>query len=211
MYKKLILIITLALTLSLPVEAAVTNPHPLYNPSRSLGSYLIEMEPVSFEQSTNDNKTDKILLLEQAISENLGIVTMPSISYIYEVDEPFFGFTDFQNSKIIINSAKASTAPAVVETLAHELRHWYQNEHINDQTEYGQQVRDNYNDYVNALTEDFNSYNSQFVETDARGYAYTVVRLYNELLASNTAVVPNLHKDPVTSQTRLTSNYLRRY
>lgn len=65
----------------------------------------------------------------------------------------------------------------VVQTIAHEVRHTYQIVHMNDGTEYGNQVFAAYYGYT-PYYNDINAYLTNFLETDATSYGASYADKY---------------------------------
>ena len=58
----------------------------------------------------------------------------------------------------------------IVDTIAHEVRHRYQEEHLYDDTKYGENVRQGLRTYIVSKS-DLEAFNKQFIEQDAITYA----------------------------------------
>ena len=73
-----------------------------------------------------------------------------------------------------INSINASSEGLSIEqylvkVMAHEVRHIYQDEHMNDDTDYGRACKAGNQNYI-SYEKDFSAYQKQFLEVDADSY-----------------------------------------
>ena len=65
--------------------------------------------------------------------------------------------------------------------MAHEIRHDYQYEHMNDDSDYGRAVKTNKQNYVSYYI-DLEAYTNQFIEQDATDYADSYTEKYFNLV-----------------------------
>ena len=111
-----------------------------------------------------------ITKLTQEISKDLALQTTPKL-YFYNAPEwpvmaSYYDGLDY----IYVNLGTLTSKEITIRAMAHEVRHDYQYEHMNDDTEYGRAVKANKQNYISYYT-DLDSYYNQFVEKDAEEYA----------------------------------------
>ena len=173
-----ILTATLALS-SVTVQAAsVENGNPSYNYDMNLSDYFMFFEENTFESLSNEQKTGAVILLNQALCENLGVKHMYDIYYVYDEYDNIYGLCDYEKQCIVLNMAHITDRSMLVSTLAHECRHVYQNEHRYDNNEYGLAVNANRMSYYRNGQEYFD----QFIEQDARLYEKHALLYYMQCL-----------------------------
>lgn len=118
-----------------------------------------------------------ITKLTQEISKDLALQTTPKL-YFYNAPEwpvmaSYYDGLDY----IYVNLGTLTSKEITVRALAHEVRHDYQYEHMNDDTEYGRAVKANKQNYISYYT-DINGYYNQFTEVDATKYAQVYTERY---------------------------------
>ena len=88
----------------------------------------------------------------------------------------------------------------VVRTIAHEVRHIYQSEHRNDDTDYGRKCSNGFNNYISYI-QDEAQYEATFLEKDADAFGADYAnKFFNcNKKASNKQLIANDGKifDPV--------------
>ena len=87
----------------------------------------------------------------------------------------------------------------LVETLAHEARHSYQVQHMNDGTEYAKNVTDSFNNYVNIM-QSVDGYKANFVEADARDYGAKFANAYLTGAATKTLKIGSVEKTNIIAK-----------
>lgn len=135
---------------------------------------------------TQEQKQKTLTRLVDKISKDMGINTTPNL-YFYSCKEWYVvaSYYDGLNYIYINTSAFDDTTEAdalgltldqyIVKTLAHEIRHDYQYEHMFDDTEYGKAVKANKDNYIPSYNE---NYQTQFIEQDAEQYAIDYMNKY---------------------------------
>lgn len=161
--KRLSAIIFLLLFLSLPLTAQAKD-------------YSKSLNTVEFSTLSNKDMEDTINSLVSKISRELALPYTPRVS-CYEDDwavlahntlYPIGGY----GPKICVNLRPFKTDPNtnIVFTVAHEVRHSYQYEHQQDDSDYGRACHEGINNY-NSWYEDIGAYYGQWLEQDANEYA----------------------------------------
>lgn len=141
-----------------------------------------------FSTLSEQDKQDTITSLVSTISKDLGLTSTPRL-YFYNCAEwaVAAGYYDGLDYIYVNMSTFADHADAdafgetigyhVVKIIAHEMRHDFQYEHMNDDSEYGRAVKANKENYMSYFN-DYNAYNSQFIEVDAEDYAVNYANKY---------------------------------
>lgn len=130
-----------------------------------------------FSDLSEQARKDYITNLTEQISKDLGIQTTPKL-YFYSCEEwpviaSYYDCIDY----IYVNLGNINSYEDAVNTMAHEIRHDYQYEHINDDSDYGRTVKTNKQNYVSYYN-DLEAYNNQFIEQDAKDYADSYTKKY---------------------------------
>lgn len=118
-----------------------------------------------------------ITKLTQEISKDLALQTTPKL-YFYNAPEwpvmaSYYDGLDY----IYVNLGTLTSKEITVKAIAHEMRHDYQYEHMNDDTEYGRAVKANKQNYI-SFYDNLDGYYSQFTEVDATEYAQVYMERY---------------------------------
>ena len=118
-----------------------------------------------------DERKEAVAKLDDSVAKDLGLENQPDVKY-YQSDEPgdFGGFSASENA-IYINANNMDDATETADTIAHESRHCWQHELADKlDTPEAQLFRENFADYIRP-EDDYEDYQSQPVEADAREYA----------------------------------------
>lgn len=164
--KRLSFIIILLLFLSLPITAQAKD-------------YSKSLKTVSFSTLSDKDMEDTINSLVKKISRELALPYTPRVS-CYEDDWAVLA----HNTRIPIGDVgpiicvnlrlfKENTTDSsyqIVHTIAHEVRHSYQYEHQNDDSDYGRNCYQGIHNYT-AWYKDLEAYYGQWLEQDANEYA----------------------------------------
>jgi hypothetical protein len=171
--KKLSAIIFLLLFLSLPITAQAKD-------------YSKSLKTVSFSTLSDKDMEDTINSLVSKISGELALPYTPRVS-CYEYDwavlahNTLYPIGDYGPTICVnLRPFKADTensSQQIVQTIAHEVRHSYQYEHQNDDSDYGRNCYQGIHNY-NAWYEDIGAYYIQWLEQDANDYATQYVERY---------------------------------
>lgn len=134
-----------------------------------------------FSDLSEKAKKDYITNLTEQISKDLGIQTVSKL-YFYNCSEwcviaSYYDCIDY----IYVNLGNIDSYEDAVNTMAHEIRHDYQYEHMNDDSDYGRAVKANKQNYVSYYN-DLEAYNNQFIEQDAKDYADSYIKKYFNLV-----------------------------
>lgn len=114
---------------------------------------------------SDEAKKSTIDDVAQIISNDLDIYDTPEIIYV-NGDINNYGGYDIETNTIQINIKHLNDPDEILNTLAHEMRHAFQNQCA----EPGSQMYNSLNNYINP-NDDFYAYESQLCEVDAREYA----------------------------------------
>lgn len=171
--KRLSIIICLTLFLVLPLNVQAKD-------------YAESLKTVSFSTLSDEDMEDTINSLVSQISRELELPYTPRVS-CYEYDwaviahNTLYPIGDY-GPTICVNLRPFKTDPTIniVFIIAHEVRHSYQYEHQNDDSDYGRACYKGLHNY-NAWYEDTGAYYSQWLEQDANEYAMQYVERYFKL------------------------------
>ena len=132
--------------------------------------FSVPVEAKEFPELSQEAKEKYITNLTEQVSKDLGIQTTPKL-YFYSCKEwpviaSYYDGLDY----IYVNLGALTSKEETVRAIAHEMRHDYQYEHMNDDTEYGRAVKANKKNYISYYN-DIDGYYNQFVEKDAEEFA----------------------------------------
>lgn len=127
-----------------------------------------------FPNLSQEAKEKYITNLTERISKELDLQTTPKL-YFYNSSEwaVIASYYDGLNY-IYVNLGAITSYEEATRVMAHEIRHDYQYEHMNDNTEYGRALRANQQNYI-SYYEDLDGYKNQFIEKDAEEFAANYV------------------------------------
>ncbi len=151
-----------------------------------------------------EDQEDTIKALVAQVSKSLGLKSIPDVScyrwpggaaaaynnmpWINQICVNMSTFDDDVDATL----AGETVEYHIVKIIAHEVRHTYQAEHMNDDTDYGRAVLANQSNYI-SYSNDLGGYYAQFVEADADAYGVEYANKYvkngklstTKLIASN--------------------------
>ena len=135
----------------------------------------------AYNFTLSDNELElKIEDIAQEAAKDLNLSTTPLVSCYY-YDWSVIASTSltpvyegksviYVNLYIFRNNKYRDLDRLLVFSTAHEVRHVYQYEHKNDETDYGKLCKDGFTNY-HRWSDDICLYYSQFIEQDANTYA----------------------------------------
>lgn len=142
-----------------------------------------------FMYLSTEDMEDTIDAIVQEMRVNAGIEHEMRTSCFYWEEYAVLAYNTLYTYKICVNlsgfddSVDADLCGETVEyhlikTLAHEVRHSYQWEHRNDDTDYGRWCKQGFEDYISYDGTNKESYYAQFIEQDANIFAKQYADLY---------------------------------
>lgn len=130
----------------------------------------LTVNAAEFSDLTDKAKENYITSITEQISKDLGVQTTPKLFFYnspeWHVIASYYDGIDY----IYVNIGVLNSYEEAVRAMAHEVRHDYQYEHMNDDSEYGRAVKANKQNYISYYT-NINGYYNQFIEKDAEEYA----------------------------------------
>ena len=139
--------------------------------TKDISEIMEDFKGENWEGLSDDAKKEALGELADYAAQDLGIKDKPKIVF-YNEENPgdFGGYSESENT-IYINEYNMDNATETADTITHETRHCYQHERAeHPQTEEDYAFRDNFENYVTPDL-DFEAYEDQIVEADARAYA----------------------------------------
>lgn len=139
--------------------------------TKDISEIMEDFKGENWEGLSDDAKKEALGELADYAAQDLGIKEKPKIVF-YNEENPgdFGGYSESENT-IYINEYNMDNATETADTITHETRHCYQHERAeHPQTEEDYAFRDNFANYVTPDL-DFEAYEDQIVESDARAYA----------------------------------------
>lgn len=145
----------------------------------AIGLLPLTVKATEFPELSQEAKEKYITNLTDRISKELELQTTPKL-YFYSCEEwpviaSYYDGLDY----IYVNIGAITSYEEAIKTMAHEIRHDYQYEHMNDDTDYGRAVKANKQNYISYYN-DIDGYYNQFVEKDAEEFATDYVNRNNK-------------------------------
>lgn len=141
-----------------------------------------------FVELSTEDMQDTIQALTDRIAKDCG-VPKQTVSCFDWPESPMLAYNTLYGCNIICvnlsgfrtsedaEAANESVEYHLVKTIAHEVRHSYQWEHMKDNTDYGNACFQGFADY-NDYSGDRATYYAQFIEADAESYAISYANRY---------------------------------
>ena len=134
----------------------------------------------TFIALSQQDKKDTISFIVKKVASDLNIKNVPSVSFYKGGKDSIAAYNSLANNTVFVNQDIFSDIDIstkngltfenyLVNILAHEVRHQYQEERKNDGSVYGNKCLDSYINYI-KYSEDPVNYYKQFVEKDAYDY-----------------------------------------
>lgn len=164
----------------------------LFSITAEAKDYSSKLKSTDFTQLETQDMDDTVKALVQRIAKDCGVVhSLSATTYDWEGSYAL-AYNTLCTYTICVNlTGFRTTAGAdaigesveyyLVHTIAHEVRHSYQWEHQEDDTEYGRACKQGFIDY-HSYDGDKASYYAQFIEADANEYAKSYTDRYFKLV-----------------------------
>lgn len=136
----------------------------------SVINFSLPVEATEFPELSQEAKEKYITNLTDRISKELKLQTTPKLYFYSSCEWPVIASYYDGLDYIYVNTGAITSYEEAIKTLAHEIRHDYQYEHMNDDTDYGRAVKANKQNYI-SYYENLDGYYNQFVEKDAEEFA----------------------------------------
>ena len=136
-----------------------------------INKVMEDFKPENWEGLSDVEKKEALEKLGEYAAADLGLENPPKIEF-YQEDNPgdFGAYSEAENT-IYINELNMSDPAETADTITHETRHCWQHERAeHPQSEQDYAFANNFANYVTPDT-DFEAYQDQIVESDARDYA----------------------------------------
>lgn len=141
------------------------------NDCRDIGEIMEAFQSGNWEGLSDDARKEAIDELGEYVAQDLGLKNKPKIEFYNNEDSGDFGSFSADENTIYINEYNMDNAVETADTISHETRHCYQHECAESpKTEQDYAFKDNFENYVTPDM-DFEGYEDQIVEADAREYA----------------------------------------
>ena len=138
---------------------------------------LDEFDDYNWEELSQDEKIELVDELVARIAEKLGLENIPEVIYYYD-DPNNCGYYYSGMNLLGINACELDNPKELVNTVAHELRHAYQEQRaLKPETEMDYKYLANLSNYISPLFTEtgecilFADYQDQLVEAEARAFA----------------------------------------
>ena len=126
-----------------------------------------------------DGKRQALTDLGEYNSDALGLDNRPKIEFYQSSDASDYGRYSEDDNTIYVNESNLEDPGEAIDTISHEYRHAYQHGRAqNPRSDEDLAFRDNFDNYISA-SRDYEGYQSQLVESDARQYAQAVTNNFN--------------------------------
>ena len=145
-----------------------------------LDSNLKNFTKENWEKLDIDEQKEKVTDLAQYIVDVTGLENPPKIEFYNNDEEGDYGGFNRESNTLSINEHMLYQNDEAADTVAHELWHALQYQRAsNPKTKLDAMYAENFNDYISP-TEDFEGYQSQILEAEARSFAQQIKnRIYS--------------------------------
>ncbi len=139
-----------------------------------LDSSLESFTSENWEKLSLDEQKEKMNDLAEYIIDVTGLENPPRIEFYNNEQEGDYGGFDRTTNTLSINEHMLYQNDEAADTVAHELWHALQYQHAsNPRTKLDAMYAENFNDYISP-NEDFEGYQSQILESEARAFAQQI-------------------------------------
>lgn len=149
---------------------------------------LAALQNGTFSTLSDQDKQDTATALVNKVKTDLGVKGNIRVHFFNWSNSKVAAYSYMNpndiyiNSDIFRNSAFGASEGLTIEqyvvrTLAHEVRHIYQEEHINDDTDYGRKCKNARNGYV-SYNQDVAQYEANFLEKDSDAFGADYVNKF---------------------------------
>lgn len=140
---------------------------------KDIGEIMKAFQSDTWEGLSDDVRKEAIGELGEYVAHDLNIKDRPKVKFYNNEDGGDFGSYSADDNTIYINEYNMDNAVETADTISHETRHCYQHECADQpKTEQDYAFKDDFDNYVTPDM-DFEGYEDQIVEADARDYAQT--------------------------------------
>lgn len=151
-----------------------------FEDSEKMRDLVAPFKPETWEGLDLEERKEALINFQRFNNELLGLEPSPDIDFYNNEQEGDYGGFSSGDNAIHVNEYMLDDAEEALDTIAHESRHAYQQMHATDpQSARDFEFAENFDNYVSP-EDDFEGYQAQIVEADARAYAAR----YKEYLAS---------------------------
>ena len=160
-------------TMDVPGEYLKTEEQQEGTDVKDIREIMEAFQSDTWEGLSDDARKEAIGELGEYVAHDLNIKDRPKVKFYNNEDGGDFGSYSADDNTIYINEYNMDNAVETADTISHETRHCYQHECADQpKTEQDYAFKDNFNNYVTPDM-DFEGYEDQIVEADARDYAQT--------------------------------------
>ena len=151
------------------------------NMSDELKSSISKFDESKWNEISDEEKVSILNEVKDLVAKELGLLDIPELNTFVDDWGPY-GFYDPYSDTVNINIEKSflDDPKELLNTLIHELRHafqWERSEVLD--TKEDAMYRCNLENYITA-DKSFYAYENQYVEAEARAYADTFIKTYEE-------------------------------
>ena len=136
-----------------------------------LDDILGDFQQDTWENAEFEEQKERVESLSEYINETLSLGNPPAIEYYNRPEEGDYGGYNASTNVLQINEYMLHHSREAADTIAHELWHAYQHERaMNPQSDKDHMYQYGFENYVRP-EDDFDGYQSQLVESEARAFA----------------------------------------
>lgn len=144
----------------------------------SLGEIVDLFNPEIFQQLSVEERYYIVDMLKDKLCEELQLENPPEMIIGELEDESIRGYYDPELNAIIVNASLFQDGMQLCKTIAHEIRHAWQDQRANlpeeMQTALDKALKENLENYI-CPEDNYREYRLQLVEMDARSFAEEVI------------------------------------
>lgn len=190
MKKKIVLFLSLLMTMTAPITAFAAEPDAvatpmtseIINPSDIMDNYIItRFDNDNWNQYSTEDKSTFVVQLIHVLAKDLAC-PVPEIINIISTEPDIMGMYDSSNDCLTINTFFFLDGEELRDTVTHEMRHVWQHWQAEQGTELGTDILQNQKAYIDTNYTDIDiylenqelgyfMYVNQPVEVDARSYS----------------------------------------
>lgn len=153
----------------------------IFRDEETIKNILIDFKQDNWNDLSMAERKECIANLKEYIEKTIGLENCPRLEFYNNEDPGDYAYVTGDGSKIAINEYNLWNSTEAADSISHELWHAYQHQRANMlENEIDHAYRDGFDNYISPNI-DFQMYQDQFVESDAREFAQRIKDYTNSL------------------------------
>lgn len=146
----------------------------IFRDEDTIKNILTDFKQDNWDDFSLEERKECIANLKEYIEETIGLENCPNLEFYNNADPGDYAYVTGDGSKIAINEYNLWNSAEAADSICHELWHAYQHQRANMmENEIDQAYAEGFDNYIGPDI-DYQMYEDQFVESDAREFAQRI-------------------------------------